>query len=64
MYKLGFKQEEEPEIKLLTFIGSWRKQESLPDHLTCLLRKLSVVQEAIVRTLYGKIYWLKVGKGV
>ena len=64
MYKLGFKEEEEPEIKLPTFIGSWRKQESLPDHLTCLLRKLSVVQEAIVRTLYGKIYWLKVGKGV
>ena len=28
MYKLGFKEEEEPEIKLLTFIGSWRKQES------------------------------------
>ena len=25
MYKLGFKEAEEPEFKLLTFIGSWRK---------------------------------------
>ena len=36
----------------------------IPDHLTCHLRKLYVVQEATVRTLYGKIYWLKIGKGV
>ena len=28
MYKLGFEEAEEPEIKLVTFIGSWRKQES------------------------------------
>ena len=28
MYKLGFKEAEEPEIKLLTFVGSWRKQEN------------------------------------
>ena len=26
MYKLGFDEAEEPEIKLPTFIGSWRKQ--------------------------------------
>ena len=26
MYKLGFEEAEEPEIKLPTFIGSWRKQ--------------------------------------
>jgi len=26
MYKLGFKKAEEPEIKLSTFFGSWRKQ--------------------------------------
>ena len=26
IYKLGFKEAEEPEIKLPTFIGSWRKQ--------------------------------------
>ena len=28
MYKLGFKEAEEPEIKLPTFTGSWRKQGS------------------------------------
>ena len=28
MYKLGFKEAEEPEIKLPTFIGSYRKQEN------------------------------------
>ena len=28
MYKLGFEEIEEPEIKLPTFMGSWRKQES------------------------------------
>ena len=28
MYKLDFKELEEPEIKLPTFIGSWRKQGS------------------------------------
>ena len=26
MYKLGFEEAEEPEIKLPTFTGSWRKQ--------------------------------------
>ena len=26
MYKLGFEEAEEPEIKLTTFAGSWRKQ--------------------------------------
>jgi len=28
MYKLGIEKAKEPEIKLPTFIGSWRKQES------------------------------------
>ena len=28
MYKLGFKEAEKPEIKLPTFVGSWRKQGS------------------------------------
>ena len=26
MYKLDFKEAEEPEIKLLTVVGSWKKQ--------------------------------------
>ena len=45
MYKLGFKEAEEPGIKLPTFAGSWKKQESfrktttsalltMPKHLT------------------------------
>ena len=28
MYRLSFKEAEEPEIKLPTFVGSWRKQGS------------------------------------
>jgi len=28
LYKLGFKEAEEPEIKLLSFVASWRKQGS------------------------------------
>ena len=28
MYKLGFKEAEEPEIELPTFVGSWREQRS------------------------------------
>ena len=29
MYKLGLEKAEEPEIKFLTFHGSWRKQGNL-----------------------------------
>ena len=36
----------------------------IPDHLTCLLRYLYVVQEAIVRTRHGTTDWFQVGKGV
>ena len=36
----------------------------IPDHFTCLLRNLYVVQEATVRTLYGTTDWFKVEKGV
>ena len=28
MYKLGLEKAEEPEIKLPTFIGAWRKQRN------------------------------------
>ena len=40
------------------------REMRIPDHLTCLLRKLYVGQEATVRTLYGTTDWLKIGKGV
>jgi hypothetical protein len=35
----------------------WRALEKMgiPDHLTCLLRNLNVVQETAVRTLCGKL---------
>ena len=36
----------------------------IPDHLTCLLRKLYVGQEATVRTRNGTIDWFQTGKGV
>ena len=36
----------------------------IPDHLTCLLRKLYAGQEATVRTGHGTTYWFQVGKGV
>ena len=36
----------------------------IPDHLTCLLRKLYAGQEAIVRTGHGTTDWFQIGKGV
>ena len=36
----------------------------IPDHLTCILRKLYVGQEARVGTGYGKTDWFQIGKGV
>ena len=93
MFKLDFKAEE-PDIKLPTFAGSWRKKGNsrktstwasltmlkpscgsqpsveilkkmgIPDHLTCLQRKLYVVQEATVRTRHRTTDWFKIGKRV
>ena len=93
MFKLVLEKEKEPEIKLSTFAGSSKKQESsrniyfcfidyakafdgvdhnklwkilkemgIPDHLTCLLRKLYAGQEATVRTGHGTIDWFQIGK--
>ena len=97
MFKLVLEKAEEPEIKLPTSAGSWKKQEisthkkiyfcfidyakafdcvdhnklwkilkemGIPDHLTCLLRKLYAVQEATVRTGHGTTDWFQIGKGV
>ena len=36
----------------------------IPDHLTCLLRNLFEVQEAIVRTGHGITDWVQIEKGV
>ena len=39
------------------------KEMGIPDHLTCLLRKLYAGQEATVRTGHGTD-WFHIGKGV
>ena len=36
----------------------------IPDHLTCLLRKLYAGQEATVKTGHGTTEWFQIGKGV
>ena len=36
----------------------------IPEHITCLLRKLYAGQEATVITGHGKTDWFKTGKGV
>ena len=45
---------------------NWKilKEMGIPDHLTCLLRKLYAGQEATVRTGHGKTDWFQIGKGV
>ena len=40
------------------------KEMGIPDHLTCLLRKLYAGQEATVRTGHGTTDWFQIGKGV
>ena len=44
----------------------WKVLQELwmPDHLTCLLRNLSVGQEAAVRTGHGTTNWFQIGKEV
>ena len=95
MFKLDLEKAEEPEIKLLTSVGSekarefqkniyfcnidyarafdsvdhnklWKilKEMGISDHLTCLLRNLSAVQEATVSTRHGTTDWFQNGKGV
>ena len=36
----------------------------IPDHLTCLLKKLYAGQETTVRTGHGTTDWFQIGKGV
>ena len=40
------------------------KEIRIPNHLTCLLRKLYVGQEATVRTRHRTTDWFQIGKGV
>ena len=89
MYKLGFEEAEELEVKLPTFTGSWKKRQNsrgkkkiyallirlkhftlritanrgkfletgIPNYISCLLRSLSVGQEATID-------WFKIEKRV
>ena len=45
---------------------NWKilKQMGIPDHLTCLLRRLYAGQEATVRNGHGTTDWFQIGKGV
>ena len=45
---------------------NWKilKEKGIPDHLTCLLRKLYARQETTVRTGHGTTDWFQIGKGV
>ena len=51
---------------VLVCIYLWKilKEMGLPDHLTCLLRKLYAGQEATIRTGHGTTDWFPIGKGV
>ena len=40
------------------------KEMEMPDHLTCLLRKLYAGQEAITRTGHGTTDWFQIRKGI
>ena len=40
------------------------KEMGIPDHLTCLLSNVYVVQEATVRIGHGTTDWFQIGKGV
>ena len=40
------------------------KEMGIPDQVTCLMRKLYTVKEAIVRTRHGTTDWFQTGKGV
>jgi len=40
------------------------KEMGIPDHLTCLLRKLNAGKEITVRTSHGTMDWFQIGKAV
>ena len=56
----------EPQTVWITaYCGKFLKRwETIPDHLTCLLRNLYAGQEATVRLGHGITDWFQIGKGV
>ena len=59
-----FKKAEEPKIKLPTHWIIDKAREFQKNIYLCLIDYAKAGQEAIVRTLYGKINWFKIEKGV
>ena len=55
-----------PKPLMVWITTNWKilKERRMPDHLTCLLRNLYVVQEATVRTGYETTGCFQIGKGV
>ena len=53
-----------PKPLTVWIIINWKilKKMGIPDHLTCLLRKLYAGQEAIDRTGHGTTDWFQIGK--
>ena len=73
MYEMGLETAEEPEIKLRTFVGSLGKPGNFRKKFTSAsvttlkpltMRNLYAGQEATVRTGYGTMDCLQIGKGV
>ena len=64
MFKLDLGKEEEPKIKLPTHWIIDKAREFQKNIYLCLIDYAKAGQEAIVRTLYGKINWFKIEKGV
>ena len=54
------------QLLIVWITTSWNilKEIGIPDHFTYLLRNLYIGQEATVRTRYGTLDWLKIGKRV
>ena len=55
-----------PKLLTMNHNKQWKilKEMGIPDHLTCLLRKLYAGQEATVRTGHGITDYFQIGKGV
>ena len=51
-------------VWITTNYGKFLKEIEIPDHLTCLLRKLYAGQEATLRTRHGTMDWFQIGKRV
>ena len=55
-----------PKLLTVWITTNWKilQEMGIPDHLTCLLRKLYASQEATVRTGHGTTDWFQIRKGI